>query len=205
MLGLMQDWPLTVDKVIEHANAAFPRREVVTRSVEGPVQRSDYATVWKHARQASNALKACGVELGDRVATLAWTTDRHMEVWYGAMNIGAVLHTVNPRLFAEQIAWIINHAEDKVLFFDTTFVDLVDKIAKQLTSVKQYVILTDRAHMPKTGVKAISYEEFLEGRSTDVQWGGFDENTAAGLCYTSGTTGDPKVYSIHTAPTSCTR
>ena len=103
MLGLMQKWPLTVDKVIDHAKANFPSREVVTRSVEGPITRSDYATVWANSKRVTNALIARGVGLGDRVATLAWTTDRHMDVWYGAMNMGAVLHTVNPRLFPDQI------------------------------------------------------------------------------------------------------
>src|SRR5689334_22192309 len=142
MLGLMQEWPLTCDKVIDHANANFPRREVVTRSVDGPFVRSTYAAVWKHAKQATNALKARGIALGDRVATLAWTTERHMEVWYGAMNMGAVLHTVNPRLFPEQIAWIINHAEDKVLFLDATFLPIVEGIAGKLTSIKHYVLLS---------------------------------------------------------------
>src|SRR6185503_9404781 len=107
-----------------------------TRTVEGPIERSDYATVWAYSKQVTNALRARGVKLGDRVATLAWTTDRHMEVWYGAMNMGAVLHTVNPRLFPEQIAWIINHAEDKILFFDTTFLPIIEKIAPQLKSVQ---------------------------------------------------------------------
>jgi fatty-acyl-CoA synthase len=193
MLGLMQDWPLTVDKILDHAKANFPRREVVTRSVEGPIMRSTYATIWDNAKRATNALKARGIKLGDRVATLAWTTDRHMEVWYGTSGMGAVLHTVNPRLFPEQIAWIINHAEDKILFFETTFLPIVEGIAKKLKSVKHFVILTDRAHMPKTDIKGvISYEEFLEGQPAEARWGGFDEHTACGLCYTSGTTGDPK-------------
>jgi fatty-acyl-CoA synthase len=193
MLGLMQDWPLTVEKVIDHAKANFSRREVVTRSVAGPITRSDYATIWANAKRVTNAFRARGVKLGDRVATLAWTTDRHMEVWYGAMNMGAVLHTVNPRLFPEQIAWIINHAEDKVLFFDVTFLPIVEKIAPLLKSVETYVILSDRADMPKTVLpNATSYEDFIAGQSTEAQWGGFDEQTACGLCYTSGTTGDPK-------------
>jgi fatty-acyl-CoA synthase len=193
MLGLMQDWPLTVEKVIDHAKANFPRREVVTRSVAGPITRSDYATIWANAKRVTNTLRARGVKLGDRVATLAWTTDRHMEVWYGAMNMGAVLHTVNPRLFPEQIAWIINHAEDKVLFFDVTFLPIVEKIAPLLKSVEGYVILSDRSDMPKTALpNATNYEDFIAGLSTQAQWGGFDEQTACGLCYTSGTTGDPK-------------
>jgi fatty-acyl-CoA synthase len=191
MLGLMQDWPLTVDKVIDHAKANFPRREVVTRSTDGPIVRSTYAAIWDNAKRATNALKACGVGLGDRVATLAWTTDRHMEVWYGAMNMGAVLHTVNPRLFPEQIAWIINHAEDKVLFLDSTFIPIVEGIAAKIPTVKHFVLLSgDPKQCKLPGV--IGYEQFLAGQSTEAQWGGFDEHTAAGLCYTSGTTGDPK-------------
>jgi fatty-acyl-CoA synthase len=193
MLGLMQEWPMTVDKVIDHAKANFPRREVVTRSVEGPIERSNYETVWRYAKQVTNALRARGIGLGDRIATLAWTTDRHMEVWYGAMNMGAVLHTVNPRLFPEQIAWIINHAEDQILFFDETFLATVEKIAPQLKTVRAFVVLSDRTHMPKTALpNTTNYEDFVAGQSSDAQWGGFDEHTAAGLCYTSGTTGDPK-------------
>ena len=193
MLGLMQEWPLTVDKILDHGRANFPNREVITRSVEGPIERSTYETVWANAKRATSAFRVRGIQIGDRVATLAWSTDRHMEVWYGAMNMGAVLHTVNPRLFPEQIAWIINHAEDKILFFDTTFLPIVEKIAGELKTVKHYVILTGRAHMPKTALPGvISYEEFLAGQSTEAAWGGFHENTACGLCYTSGTTGDPK-------------
>ncbi|MEQ1708086.1 MAG: long-chain-fatty-acid--CoA ligase [Terricaulis sp.] len=193
MLGLMQDWPLTVDRILDHANACFPHREVVTRSLEGPITRMTYSAIWRRAKRVTNALKARGVGVGDRVATLAWNTERHMEVWYGAMSMGAVLHTVNPRLFPEQIAWIANHAEDKALFFDTTFTPIVEKIASQLPSVKFYVALTDREHLPKANIpNLIAYEDFIAGHAPDAAWGGFSEETACGLCYTSGTTGDPK-------------
>ena len=193
MLGLMQDWPLTIDKIMDHARDNFPRREVVTRSIEGPITRSSYGAIHARAKQVTNALRASGVTLGDRVATLAWNSDRHMEIWYGAMNMGAVLHTVNPRLFPEQIAWIINHAEDKLLFLDLTFVPLVEKVAPLLKSVTTYVILTDRDHMPSTQLRgAIAYEDFIAFQAQEAKWGGFDEHTACGLCYTSGTTGDPK-------------
>ena len=193
MQGLMQDWPMTLDRVITHARDTNPHREIVTRSVEGPIVRTTYTEVWTRARQASRALLEGGVQLGDRIATLAWNTARHMELWYGAMGIGAVLHTVNPRLLPEQIAWIINHAGDRMLAFDTTFLPIVEKIAPLLETVTFFVILTDDAHMPQTSLKnAMSYEAWIAGRSTDVPWGGFDENTAAGLCYTSGTTGNPK-------------
>ncbi|HEX8902041.1 long-chain-fatty-acid--CoA ligase [Vitreimonas sp.] len=193
MLGLMQDWPLTVDRILDHAKANFPRREVVTRSVEGPISRTTYANIWRRAKQVTNALQERGVGLGDRVATLAWNTERHIEAWYGAMGMGAILHTVNPRLFPEQIAWIINHAEDKILFFDTTFTPIVEKIAPLLKTVQTYVAFTDREHTPKSSVTHfVAYEDFIHGHAQEAAWGGFDEHTAAGLCYTSGTTGDPK-------------
>ncbi len=193
MLGLMQDWPLTVDRILDHAHSWFPKREVVTRSLEGPISRTNYGNIWRRAKQVTNALRERGIVQGDRVATLAWNTERHMEAWYGTMGMGAVLHTVNPRLFPEQIAWIINHAEDKILFLDTSFVATIERIAGQLASVKAYVILTDRDHMPETSLRgAIAFEDFIAGHEQSAQWGGFDENTACGLCYTSGTTGDPK-------------
>ncbi len=193
MLGLMQDWPLTVDKILDHAHSWFPQREVVTRSLEGPITRTTYGAIWGRAKQVTNALRGIGIVLGDRVATLAWNTERHLEAWYGAMSMGAVLHTVNPRLFPEQIAWIINHAEDKVLFFDTTFAPIVEKIAPLLKTVTTYVALTDRFNLPTGAIpNVIAYEDFIAGQSQDAQWGAFEENTACGLCYTSGTTGDPK-------------
>ncbi|GIK49732.1 MAG: acyl-CoA synthetase [Alphaproteobacteria bacterium] len=193
MLGLMQDWPLTVDRILDHAKINFPRREVVTRSVEGPISRTTYGTVWRRAKQVTNALIERGIRPGDRVATLAWNTERHLEAWFGTMGMGAVLHTVNPRLFPEQIAWIINHAEDQVLFFDTTFAPIVDKIAPHLKTVKTFVAMTDRDHVPKSEVTHfVAYEDFIHGHAQEATWGGFDENTAAGLCYTSGTTGEPK-------------
>ncbi|MDX2275986.1 MAG: long-chain-fatty-acid--CoA ligase [Hyphomonadaceae bacterium] len=193
MLGLMQDWPLTVDRILDHAAKNFPNREIVTRTIEGPITRSNYAEVHANAKRVSNALKKAGIGLGDRVATLAMNTDRHLAVWYGAMNMGAVLHTVNPRLFPEQIAWIINHAEDKVLCFDAPFLPIVEAIAPKLKSVKHYVVMSTAAAMPETKLKHVTnYEDFIAGHSTEAKWGGFDEHTACGLCYTSGTTGDPK-------------
>ncbi len=192
MLGLMQDWPLTVDRILDHAHKNFPRREVVTRSVEGPISRTTYANIWRRAKQVTNALIERGIQPGDRVATLAWNTERHLEAWYGTMGMGAVLHTVNPRLFPDQIAWIVNHAEDKILFFDTTFLPIVEKIAGQLTTVKTFIVFTDREHLPQSAVPLVAFEDFIAGHAQEAKWGGFDENTACGLCYTSGTTGDPK-------------
>ncbi|MDZ4110123.1 MAG: long-chain-fatty-acid--CoA ligase [Brevundimonas sp.] len=193
MLGLMQDWPLTVDKILDHAKNWHPHREVVTRSVEGPVVRSTYGEIHGRAKRVSNVLKSWDVKVGDRVATLAWNTGRHIEAWYGIMGIGAVCHTLNPRLFPEQLIYIINHAEDRIIFVDLTFVPLLEAILPHCPSVERVVVMTDQWNMPATKLpKAECYEQLLEESSEDVEWGGFEESTACGLCYTSGTTGNPK-------------
>ncbi|HEY9217110.1 MAG TPA: long-chain-fatty-acid--CoA ligase [Phenylobacterium sp.] len=193
MLGLMQDWPLTVDKILDHAKNWHGDVEVVSRSVEGPIVRTTYGQIHERAKRLSNALKGLGVQTGDRVATLAWNTGRHIEAWYAVMGIGAVCHTLNPRLFAEQLCYIINHAEDKVIFVDLTFAPILAQHRDQLPSVKHYVLMTDRAGMAGCPIPgALCFEDLVEQNSADCVWGGFDENTAAGLCYTSGTTGNPK-------------
>jgi len=193
MLGLMQNWPLTVDKILDHANNWHGDREIVSRSVEGPIVRSSYGEVHTRAKKLSNVLKALGVVPGDRVATLAWNTARHIEAWYGIMGIGAVCHTLNPRLFPEQLCYIINHAEDKVLFTDLTFLPVLLEHRAKMPTVKHVVVMTDAAHMDDAAYPgALCFETLLEGHSADCVWGDFDENTAAGLCYTSGTTGNPK-------------
>ncbi|WP_296595637.1 long-chain-fatty-acid--CoA ligase [Phenylobacterium sp.] len=193
MLGLMQNWPLTVDKILDHAKAWHGDREVVTRSVEGPIVRTTYAEVHARAKRLSNALKGLGVQPGDRVATLAWNTARHIEAWYGIMGIGAVCHTLNPRLFADQLCYIINHAEDKIIFTDLTFAALLAEHSGKMPTVKHFVVMTDREGMKGVSLPgALCYEDLVEQHSADCEWGGFDENTAAGLCYTSGTTGNPK-------------
>ena len=193
MLGLMQDWPLTVDKILDHAKNWHPNGEVVTRSIEGPIERTTYGAIHGRAKRVSNALKAWGVQPGDRVATLAWNTADHIETWYGIMGIGAVCHTLNPRLFPEQLVYIINHAADRIIFVDLTFVPLLDAILPHCPSVERVVIMTDHDHMPQTKLPVVEcYETVLEQSSEDVTWGGFEESTACGLCYTSGTTGNPK-------------
>jgi fatty-acyl-CoA synthase len=193
MLGMMQDWPLTVDKILDHAKNWHGEREVVTRSVEGPIVRTTYAAIHERARRVSNALLGWGIKPGDRVATLAWNTGNHIETWYGIMGIGAVCHTLNPRLFPEQLAYIINHAEDRIIFTDLTFVPLLEAVLPHCPTVERVVVMTDAAHMPQAKLpRAEAYETVLEQSSSDVTWGGFDEQTACGLCYTSGTTGNPK-------------
>ncbi|HEY3695901.1 long-chain-fatty-acid--CoA ligase [Phenylobacterium sp.] len=191
MLGLMQDWPLTVDRILDHAKAWHGSREVVSRSVEGPIVRTTYAEIHARAKRVSNVLLELGIKPGDRVATMAWNTARHLEVWYGIMGIGAVCHTLNPRLFADQLCYIINHAQDRIIFTDLTFLPVLLEHRARMPSVERFILMTDEAHMEGAG-EALCYEALLAGVSEDCAWGGFDENTACGLCYTSGTTGDPK-------------
>ena len=193
MLGLMQDWPLLLHRIIDHAAIQYGDQEIVTRSVEGPIHHETYGEMRRRSLQVAKRLQADGIKPGDRVATLAWNTWRHMEIWYGVTGIGAISHTVNPRLFPDQIVWIINHAEDRVMMVDLTFVPLLEKLADKLTTIETYVILTDAAHMPQTSLpNAVAYEDWLAEADADFEWLAFDENTAAGLCYTSGTTGAPK-------------
>jgi fatty-acyl-CoA synthase len=198
MLGLMQDWPLTVDRILDHAKDWHGEREVVTRSVEGPIVRTTYARIHERAKRVSNVLLGLGIEPGDRVATLAWNSGRHMEIWYGIMGIGAVCHTLNPRLFADQLCYIINHAQDRVIFTDLTFAPVLLQNWGGLPSVEQIVVMTDEGHMASfkaAGVEGrgvLCLETLLEQHGPDAVWGGFEENTACGLCYTSGTTGNPK-------------
>jgi fatty-acyl-CoA synthase len=194
----MQDWPLLCHRVIDHAAINHPERCVISRSVEGPIHSIAYPQVRARALKLAQRLARDGIRQGDRVATLAWNTWRHLEAWYGILGAGAIYHTVNPRLFPEQIVWIINHAEDRVMLTDLTFVPLLEKLADKLKPIERYVILTDAAHMPQTTLRnAVPYEEWIAEADGDFQWASVDENTAAGMCYTSGTTGNPKgvVYS----------
>jgi len=193
MLGLMQDWPLLVTKMLDHGALNHGEREFVTRSVEGPVRRYTLADLRIRALRVAKALEKDGIRLGDRVATMAWNTDRHVEAWFGIMGLGAICHTLNPRLFAEQLVYIVNHAEDAILFVDTTFVPVLQAVADRLPTVRKYIVLTDSQHMPDTTLpNAVACEDWLAGVDDDFQWKTFDENTAAALCYTSGTTGNPK-------------
>ena len=193
MLGLMQDWPLMCHRIIDHAATYHAERRVVSRSIEGPIHTTTYSSIRKRSLRVAQRLEKDGIRLGDRVATLAWNTWRHVEAWYGILGLGAVYHTVNPRLFPEQIVWIVNHAEDRIMITDLTFVPLLEKLADKLTTIERYIVLTDTAHMPATSLKnAVPYEQWIAEVDGDFVWKSFDENTAAGMCYTSGTTGNPK-------------
>ena len=191
MLGLMQDWPLTVDKILDHGATWHGGREVVTRSIEGGLVRTTYAQIRARAKKLSNALLEHGIQPGDRVATLAFNTYRHIEAWYAVMGIGAVCHTLNPRLFAEQLVYIVNHAEDRILFADSSTAPILEGILSQCPTIEKVIWLTSDAHVP-AGLSGASYERFIAGQSEDCVWGDFPEDQAAGLCYTSGTTGHPK-------------
>jgi fatty-acyl-CoA synthase len=193
MLGLMQDWPLLCHRIIDHAALNHAERPIISRSIEGPIHRTNYTQIRARALRVAQRLDRDGIRLGDRVATLAWNTWRHLESWYGILGVGAIYHTVNPRLFPEQIVWIINHAEDRVIMTDLTFLPLLEKIADKVPTIERVVVYTDAAHMPATTLRnAVAYETWLAEADGDFAWREFDENTAAGMCYTSGTTGNPK-------------
>jgi acyl-CoA synthetase (AMP-forming)/AMP-acid ligase II len=198
MLGLMQDWPLRIHTIIDHAAKYHPNRRIVSRSVEGPVHTTNYAALKIRALKLAQLLVREGIEPGERIATLAWNTSRHLEAWYGITGAACVYHTVNPRLFRDQIAWIINHAEDRIVLVDLTFVPLLEAIQEMVPTVQKFVILTDLIHMPLTTLRnVVCYEEWLQSADGDFRWVLGEENAAAGMAYTSGTTGNPKgvVYS----------
>ena len=192
--GLMMQTPLMISMLIEHAARHHGDREIVSQRVEGDLHRSNYRELASRARRLARALGALGIGQSDRVATLAWNGYRHMELYYAVSGSGAVLHTLNPRLHPDQIAWIANHAEDQALFFDATFLPLVEAVAAKLKTVRKWVLMSDREHMPaRTSLlNLLCYEELLVPQPDDCDWPMFDENAAATLCYTSGTTGDPK-------------
>lgn len=192
MLGLMQDVSLTVDRLLTHAATWHGAREIVSREPSGALTRTSYAGLHADAKRVSHALAAEGIGPGDRVATLGWNSARHLAAWYGAAGMGAVLHTLNPRLFLEQLQYIANHAGDPLLLADPATADLVGQLLPLVPSIEKVVFLCDRGSLPETAFQAVAFDDWIAGRPLDAPWGGFDENTACGLCYTSGTTGNPK-------------
>ena len=194
MLGLMQNHPLLISSLIDFAARHHQDGQVVSRRVEGDIHRYTWADVQKRAKQVANGLGALGLKAGERVGTLAWNGYRHLELYFGVSGSQRVLHTINPRLLPEQIAWIVNHAEDQILCFETSFLPIVQGIHAHCKTVKHWIALCDEDKLPKdTGIpNLMSYEAWIGKQSTDYTWPVFDENTASSMCYTSGTTGHPK-------------
>ena len=194
MLGLMQDQPLLISSLLTFAERHHGDGEIVSRRVEGDIHRYTWAGVGTRARQVAHAIDALGLAFSDRVATLAWNGYRHLELYFGVSGSGRVLHTINPRLHPDQVAWIANHAEDQVLCFDATFLPLVQAVHARCTTIRQYVMLCDGKALPAdSGIpNLVAYEDWIAGRPTTYDWPTFDENSASSMCYTSGTTGNPK-------------
>ena len=193
MQGMMMNMPLTITSIIRHAERVYPRTEIVSVTHDDPRHRYCFTDAFLRIRKLANAFQSLGVEQGDRIGTLAWNDYRHFELYFGAPAYGAVCHTVNPRLFPEQISYIINHAGDGFLFVDIEFVGLLEKIQPELSNVCGYVLLTSEEHMPETTLKNVyCYESLLEAADEEFNWPELDETSASGMCYTSGTTGNPK-------------
>ncbi len=191
--GQMMEQPLLISSLIEYAAAQYGDVEIVSRSVEGPIHRYTYAGAYGRICRLAHALADLGIGPGDRVATLAWNTHRHFELYYAVSGMGAVCHTINPRLFRDQLVYIVNHARDRLIFTDLTFLPVLEEIWDRLEGVEAVVVMTDAAHMPETSLpKALCYEALLEGRAETFDWPQIDERSASALCYTSGTTGEPK-------------
>lgn len=190
--GLMMDRQMSIPGLLDYAARLHGDREVVTNTVEGGLSRYTYREIHHRAKQLAQALERLGVKQGQCVGTLAWNTNRHLESYYGVSGAGMICHTINPRLFPEQIAYIINHAEDQVLLVDLTFLPLIHALKDKMPTVRAVIVMTDRAHMPADAADMLCYEELLAAESGDYGWPALDERTASSLCYTSGTTGNPK-------------
>ena len=193
MKGLMMDTPLMIGSIMDHAERNFPNQEIVSVVADQPDFRYTFKDAFQRTRQLGNALKSLGIDIGDRVGTLAWNDHRHFELYYAISSSGAICHTVNPRLFPEQLIYIMNHAEDHVVFLDPMFIPLVEGLADRLSSVTAYVALTSRGAMPESELSNLyCYEDLLGQESSAYPWPDLEEKTSSALCYTSGTTGDPK-------------
>ena len=193
MRGLMMDTPLLVSSLLRHGAAIYGDSEIVSRTVEGPIHRYGYAEAHRRSQQLANALTHLGVGLGDRVGTIAWNTYRHFEIYFGISGMGAICHTMNPRLHPSQILYMLDHAQDRFVFVDITFLPLIEQVADQAKTLEGVIVLTDREGMPESTIEnLICYEELVGAESVSYDWPEFDEWTASSLCYTSGTTGNPK-------------
>ena len=195
MLGLMQSEPINLISILIHAGRWHGDREIVTNTVEGGIHRQTYADTLARATQLASSLRTFGIKDGDRVGTMGWNTYRHLEAWYAISGQGAICHTINPRLFADQIEYIVNHAENRIIFVDLTFVDMLGELLAKLPTVEAVIVMTDREHMPDLSswnTQVICYEEFLAKGEKEFDWPILDDDAGSSLCYTSGTTGQPK-------------
>ncbi|MCC5858800.1 MAG: long-chain-fatty-acid--CoA ligase [Ectothiorhodospiraceae bacterium] len=193
MRGLMMDRPLMISQIIEFAAMNFPDQEIVSRTTEGPIHRYTYPELAKRSRQLANALEKLGAQPEDRIGTIAWNTYRHLEIYYATSGMGAICHTMNPRLPADQLIYIVNHAKDRFIFVDLTFLPLLEKLHEHFPDVEGFVVMTDEANMPKTDLPRVHcYETLIKDQPGTYAWPEFDEHTASSMCYTSGTTGNPK-------------
>jgi len=192
MLGLMMKHDLMISDLIEHAAEVHSGREIFSLNTDLSEHRYTWSDCAVRVRKLANAMLDAGVKKGDRIATIAWNNYRHIEIYYAVSSIGAVVHTINPRLKPQQIAWMVNHAEDSFLMFDTTFAPIINGVGAMCPTMKKFICMTDKAGMPEMKVDCEDYESFISGASDQIEWERFDENTACTLCYTSGTTGDPK-------------
>ena len=193
MRGLMQEWPLLVHTFIDHAKIHHGEREIVTRRIEGDIHTTNYSEIFSRSKKFSKALKGLGVKKGDVIGTLAWNTYRHLESWYGITGLGAIYHTLNPRLFVEQLDYIINHAENRFIITDVSFVEILENIEDKIPNVEGFIFLCEKENLPETKLKNIySFEELVEAEDDLFEWVKVEEDEACGLCYTSGTTGNPK-------------
>ncbi|MCV0425575.1 MAG: long-chain fatty acid--CoA ligase [Roseibium sp.] len=193
MKGMMMHRPLKIADLITFAAETYPTGEIVSVRTEGDIHRTTYRETSRRIAQLAHGLKELGIRPGDRVATLAWNGYRHFELYYAISGIGAICHTINPRLSAEQMIYIVNHADDRVLFVDVTFLPIVEKLRPHLPKDLRVVVMTDQTHMPETSLDGVQcYEDILDGKPEEIEWPDFPEEQAAGLCYTSGTTGNPK-------------
>ncbi len=193
MRGLMMDRPLMISQIIEFAAVNFPDQEIVSRTAEGELHRYTYPEAARRSRKLAKALQALGVQPEDRIGTIAWNTYRHLELYYATSGMGAICHTMNPRLPADQLIYIVNHANDRFIFVDTTFLPLLEKLHTHFPNVEGFIVMTDEAHMPKTELPRVHcYETLLKAQDDNFRWPEFDEHTASSMCYTSGTTGNPK-------------
>ena len=206
MNGLMMQKQLLISSLIVHADRHHGDTEIVSRRVEGDIHRYTFRDCHRRARQMASALTSLGVKPSDRIGTLAWNGYRHLELYYGVSGMGAILHTINPRLHEDQVAYIANHAEDQYIFFDLTFLPLIKAVAGRCKTVKALIAMTDHTHMPKdAGIdNLLCYEDLIEQGSSDYSWPILDEDAASTLCYTSGTTGNPKGSCTAIAHRSCT-